>query len=171
MIDRAIKSRCRATDRGTLGADRRPSAVGRRRSRRGLMQPCTTPRGAIRPQLLVMSRPEAFRGALLRPLLAYEIAASRRCLTTTQTRWQRKSTKTDFVGPKAARTPTRIDSEELPTISWNPPRVRERELHCYVNQGTSFARGALRSSFIVALQSKRDASVKLNSTLVDSNAV
>lgn len=71
MIDRAIKSRCRATDRGTLGADRRPSAVGRRRSRRGLMQPCTTPRGAIRPQLLVMSRPEAFRGALLRPLLAY----------------------------------------------------------------------------------------------------
>jgi len=28
MIDRAIKSRCRATDRGTLGADRRPSAVG-----------------------------------------------------------------------------------------------------------------------------------------------
>lgn len=131
MIDRAIKSRCRATDRGTLGADRRPSAVGRRRSRRGLMQPCTTPRGAIRPQLLVMSRPEAFRGALLRPLLAYEIAASRRCLTTTQTRWQRKSTKTDFVGPKAARTPTRIDSEELPTISWNSPRLgRESSVLC-----------------------------------------
>jgi len=131
MIDRAIKSRCRATDRGKLGADRRPSAVGRRRSRRGLMQPCTTPRGAIRPQLLVMSRPEAFRGALLRPLLAYEIAASRRYLTTTQTRWQRKSTKTDFVDPKAARTPTRIDSEELLTISWNPPATgRESAVLC-----------------------------------------
>jgi len=45
-------------------------AVGRRRSRRGLVQPCSTPRGAIRPQLLVMSRFEAFRGASYAPFLS-----------------------------------------------------------------------------------------------------
>jgi len=140
MIDRAIKFRCRAADRGTLSGlavGRRPSAVGRRRSRRGLVQPCSTPRGAIRPQLLVMSRFEAFRGASYAPFLPSKSqphgdtddaddgggggggggdGGDGRAIVT-------EIDRDEFRRAQAARA---IDSEQLQIVSWNPSRFKRK---------------------------------------------
>lgn len=82
MIDRAIKFRCRAADAGAhSGLDCRPSVVGCRSS------PESAGAGAAVYHATgchsaTIAGNEPVRGlprSLLRPLLAYEIAASRRC--------------------------------------------------------------------------------------------
>jgi len=139
MIDRAIKSRCHAADRGTYGADRR-------RGRRGLVQPCTTPRGAVRSQLLVMSRLRGLpRGLLLRPLLGpYE---RNRSLTHGRIGGWTADTMTTEIDEDEFR---RSTTDRFRGIAGRFPgirRAREISRQCYVNRRVHLC-GALQSSFI-----------------------
>lgn len=83
MIDRAIKFRCRVADRGTHEAG--PSAVGRRSSPEPAGAGAAVYDATGCHSATIAGNEPAPRPSEepLTPLLAYEIAASRRCLTTT----------------------------------------------------------------------------------------